>query len=147
MEYQPDMFANPITYIAPGALMEALEFKQLRWPGHGIGDNTPFQFVENEYFKADEYDAFLADPSDWILRHYLPRTCGILQPFQRLIPLRHLTGYHSILPMMSILSNHDIVEALEALLAAARESQKMMSHAAAFNGELISADFRHNSVR
>ena len=67
-----------------GLALEALDFKQSVWPGHGTSPNHTHQFVEDEYMKADEYDAFLADPTGFILNTYLPRTCGNLEALQRL---------------------------------------------------------------
>ena len=67
-----------------GNALEALDFKQMLWPGHGTSPNHGHQFVEDEYMKADEYDAFLADPTGFILNTYLPRTCGNLEALQRL---------------------------------------------------------------
>lgn len=67
-----------------GGALEALDFKQLKWPGHGISPHHTHQFVEGEYMKADEYDAFLEDPTGFILRTHLPRVCGNLEPLQKL---------------------------------------------------------------
>ena len=79
---------EPDTCLALGAdsggALEALDFKQMVWPGHGTSPYHTHQFVEGEYMKADEYDAFLDDPTGFILRTYLPRTCGNLESFQRL---------------------------------------------------------------
>ena len=53
----------PDTYTGMGAdsgnALEALDFKQMIWPGHGTSPNHGHQFVEGEYMKADEFDAFL----------------------------------------------------------------------------------------
>jgi hypothetical protein len=67
-----------------GGALEALDFKQMVWPGHGTSPHHTHQFVEGEYMKADEYEAFLEDPTGFIIRNYLPRTCGNLESFQRL---------------------------------------------------------------
>jgi hypothetical protein len=67
-----------------GNALEALDFKQMLWPGHGTSPNHGHQFVEGEYMKADEFDAFLKDPTGFILNTYLPRTCGNLEALQRL---------------------------------------------------------------
>jgi hypothetical protein len=67
-----------------GGALEALDFKQMRWPGHGVSPHHSFQFVEGEYMKADEYDAFLEDPTGFILKTHLPRVCGNLEPLQNL---------------------------------------------------------------
>ncbi|HUZ21600.1 MAG TPA: uroporphyrinogen decarboxylase family protein [Acidimicrobiales bacterium] len=66
--------------VTPGApslwwasLHDAVGARYLRWAGRELDVNTQFQFVEGEYMLADEYDAFIADPTRWILETYLPR--------------------------------------------------------------------------
>jgi len=73
-----------LTGQSSGTALEALDFKQMVWPGHGLAPQYSAQFVEGEYMKADEYDAFLEDPSDFIVRTYLPRVNGALEAFKRL---------------------------------------------------------------
>src|SRR3990167_1671784 len=36
LTYQPDMYNNPFGTIALGPLMELLNFKPIKWPGHGV---------------------------------------------------------------------------------------------------------------
>src|SRR4030042_2017036 len=61
---------------------EILEAKTMKWPGHGLPDDAhSYQYVEGVYIKADEYDLFMKDPFDFQLRHLLPRTIGIFEPF------------------------------------------------------------------
>jgi hypothetical protein len=68
-----------------GAALDALDFKQMLWPGGpGASPYHTHQFVEGEYMKADEYDAFLEDPSDYLIRTYLPRVSGALESFKKL---------------------------------------------------------------
>src|SRR3990170_6049574 len=64
LEFQWDS-AFGIMNAFPGPVFDALDYKQLRWPGHGVPVDRTFQFVEGEYMKANEYDAFLNDPSDF----------------------------------------------------------------------------------
>ena len=90
LELQPDMYQAPWLLINPGEAMNALDFKQIKWPGHGIPEDHSFQFVEGEYMKVEEYDALLDDPSDFAVRVYLPRICGSLEPFKNL-PLSRLS--------------------------------------------------------
>jgi len=73
-----------ITGPQSGLALEALDFKQMVWPGHGIAPCYSPQFVEGEYMKADEYDLFLEDPTDFIIRRYLPRVNGALDSFKNL---------------------------------------------------------------
>ena len=48
-------------------VMDRMDYKLMKWPGHGLStDSTGMQFVEGEYMKADEYDAMLDDPSDFL---------------------------------------------------------------------------------
>ena len=53
--------------------------KMIRWPGHGIGENDAFQFVEDEYMKPEDYDDFLFSPADWGIRTLLPRSATSLE--------------------------------------------------------------------
>ncbi len=87
VDFAPDVFMGLVTNC--GGALEALDFKQMVWPGHGSPINQTHQFVEGEYMKADEYDAFLNDPTGFILHTYLPRTCGNLESLERL-PRLHI---------------------------------------------------------
>ena len=53
--------------------MELLGPQQMKWPGYNLSPNQGHQMVELEPMKADEYDAYMADPSDYVVRTYLPR--------------------------------------------------------------------------
>ncbi len=88
--YQPDrLFFVPNQ---SGLVLEAIGARQLCWPGHGVSRKSTHQFVEGEYMKADEYDHFLNDTSDFLVRRYLPRVYGILEPASKLPPLNTLMG-------------------------------------------------------
>ena len=63
-----------------GKVLELTDSKTYRWPGHGMPLDGEAQFIEDEYMKADEYDAFLEDASDWYIRTFLPRTMGNIGP-------------------------------------------------------------------
>jgi len=82
VDFEPDSYIGLGT--DSGDALEALDFKQMVWPGHGTSPNHTHQFVEGEYMKASEYDAFLEDPTGFILQTFLPRTCGNLEALQRL---------------------------------------------------------------
>ncbi|MBI4295566.1 MAG: hypothetical protein HY667_00465, partial [Chloroflexi bacterium] len=71
-----------------GLALETLDPRQMLWPGGPLHPNAPYQFIEGEYMKADEYEIFLDDPTDFILRYYLPRAYGALAHLSRLPPLR-----------------------------------------------------------
>jgi len=85
----------------PGQVYEVLGFRQQKWPGFNLGDDVPFQFVEDEYMKADEYDHFLDDPTDFLLRVYLPRTNSALAGLSMLPPLKSLVlGVAKLTPLV-----------------------------------------------
>jgi hypothetical protein len=70
-----------------GTVLDLLEVKNYRWPGGPLPDDAEYQFVEGEYMKPEEYDIFLNDPSDFVLRYYFPRINGILGPLTKLPPI------------------------------------------------------------
>jgi uroporphyrinogen-III decarboxylase len=83
----------------PGRAYDTLGYRLYKWPGHGLEDNVSMiQFVEYKYMKADEYDAFINNPADFILRYFLPRTWDAFAPMAKLSSLSSLHGVaHQIL--------------------------------------------------
>ncbi len=73
-----------------GAALEALDTNYTRWPGGNLPPDIGNQVIEQEFMKEDEYDLFLADPSDFILRVMLPRIFGSMEPLAKLPPLMSL---------------------------------------------------------
>jgi hypothetical protein len=65
--------------IGSPAVSKILGDQMTKWPGYGLDENGSFQFNEKEFMKAEDYDAFLEDPSDFALRTYLPRAFSQLQ--------------------------------------------------------------------
>ncbi|MBW1862570.1 MAG: uroporphyrinogen decarboxylase [Deltaproteobacteria bacterium] len=88
LDFEPDMFFSPFDSLhISGQAYEALGTMNMKWPGHGVPVNACFQYVEGEYMKADEYDAFLNDMGDYVIRTYLPRIFKTLEPFAKLPPI------------------------------------------------------------
>ncbi|MBN1322189.1 MAG: hypothetical protein JXA87_15255 [Thermoleophilia bacterium] len=82
-EFEPDSITGVLT---PGA-SPILGDRMTAWPGHGLPASGSFQFVEHEFMKEGDYDAFLRDPSDWAIRTYLPRAFTELEGLRSLPPL------------------------------------------------------------
>jgi hypothetical protein len=118
-DFEPDLFRGS-GYAFSGHVLEALDYRQLKLPGRGIPAKHIYQFLEREYVRAEEfYDHFVEDPSDFMLRTYLPRACGILEPMRTLPPLTTWFGYYlSILTNASFFGQPEVVEALESLMRA-----------------------------
>ncbi len=131
LEYQPDMFFNPgYTIPTSGRAYEVLDTLYMKWTGHGISPDVPHQYVEGEYMKADEYDAFLDDPSDYIIRTFLPRIFGKLTGLSLLPPLSYLV--RGLPPIGEAFLLPEIQSSLEAMKISALEAQKWNQASIAF---------------
>lgn len=82
-EFEPDVVTTLFAGSALGRVLEALDFKQLQWPGHGVGEDQPYQYLDREYVKAEELDDFVRDPTGFYLRTYLPRIFGAFEGFEQ----------------------------------------------------------------
>jgi len=103
---------------ACGMVMEAVDQKTMAWPGHGSGINSSHQFIEGERMKADEYDHYLNDQSDFNIRRLLPRFYGLLEPLSKLPPLASIGNY---LPF-EVMASPDFAHMLRKLADIAQES-------------------------
>ena len=141
-DFEPDMYANPrLVLMAPGPLLDMLDFRQIKWPGHGVSPQHSFQFVEGEYMKAEEYDAFLQDPSDYVIRTYLPRIYGVFEPFRRLPPLRSMMGGYAAAHLVAAVARPEIAGAMETLAKAGAESLRWRSSMDSLLQELTEMGF------
>ncbi|MBN1286703.1 MAG: uroporphyrinogen decarboxylase [Anaerolineae bacterium] len=68
----------------PGKVYDLLGYKVYRWPGGSLSEEIPFQCVEDEYMRPDEYDALIADPEGFCMRVYMPRVFSALAGWQML---------------------------------------------------------------
>jgi len=139
-ELAPDAYQAPIFY-GVGPILDALDVKELRWPGHGLAFDTGHQFVEGERMKADEYDALLNDPSDFMLRKYLPRVCGNLKAFETLSPFHRLFAYWNFYANLAALATPEAMEAIHKLLEAAQASLNYVAFLASFDKEMNGLGF------
>jgi uroporphyrinogen-III decarboxylase len=73
-----------------GVALEATGTNCTLWPGGNLPPDVGNQVLEQEFMKEDEYDLFLADPSDFIVRVWLPRVYDTLKPLAKLPPLMSL---------------------------------------------------------
>lgn len=121
-----DDFGDMDTFNAPllvpsGKIAEALASKITVLPGLGLPEDSPMnQVIEGEYMMADEYDAYMLDPTDFGLRVTLPRTIGLFESFKKLPPLRHLWSEMWV----AILADPDIRNTFQTLMDLADEHHK-----------------------
>ena len=118
LAYQPDAIAGLTNH---SAYAVALGDRMTKWPGHGLGPEGSFQFVEHDFMKADDYDAFLEDTSDWTIRKYLPRAFTELEGLALLPPMGMTAfGTYAWFNLGLALREPRVVSALAALSAAAK---------------------------
>jgi uroporphyrinogen-III decarboxylase len=139
-ELAPDAYESPF-FFPTGPLYDALDFKQLKWPGHGISYSMGWQFVEGEYMKADEYEALINDPTDFVLRMFLPRVCGSLKALEGLLPIREWFGYYSMYTQLAVLGTPEGKEAVNALLKAGEATLNYLNFLTSFDTEMNALGF------
>jgi hypothetical protein len=101
----------------------------------------PFQCVEAEYMKADEYDALIQDPSDFWMRVYLPRIIGVLEPFSKLSSFHRVIEMGDVSSFVSQYGRPEIHAAFDALFQAGEEAMKWRQALTASNKRVMSAGF------
>jgi hypothetical protein len=140
LDFEPDMYNNPFSILAMGPLMEILDSRQFKWPGHGVSPDQTYQFVEEEHMKAEDYDDFLFDPTDYLLRKFIPKIYGALEHFQNLPSLPSLY-YMRALTATAAFANPAVAGAVESLLKAGAEAQQMIGKMMAFAKDMKDIGF------
>jgi hypothetical protein len=136
-DFEMDSFTGP-GLVLPGRVLEMTDHRLHKWPGHGLpNDMSLYQFVEQEYMKADEYDAFLENPADFWWRYFLPRTVGAFEAFRKLPPFSGMmgipTGYYAAI------GNPDVAAAFGTLIEAGKESARWQGVLAELNRTSLAA--------
>jgi uroporphyrinogen-III decarboxylase len=109
--------------VLSGRMLEMIDYKLQVWPGHGLADDIPsYQYVESENMKPEEYDALINDPTDFLLRTFLPRSSGAFAGFSKLSQMTPFIG----IPVYYInqFGDPEIRASVRALLDAAQEGLK-----------------------
>jgi hypothetical protein len=120
LSFEPDLYIALFGY--PGKTWEALDVKNKLWPGGPLPPEYEYQFVEGEYMKADEYDLFLSDPSDYMVRCYLPRVYHALAPLAKLPPVSQM--YNSFEYITTLFSSPEFAQMAKAMAKAGQEFEK-----------------------
>lgn len=110
--YGADMIGGSGTSPVPSTLVGD---RSTKWAGKDLPPTQPFQYVEGEYMKAEEYDQFLNDPSDFAIRTYLPRVFTKLAGLSELPALgMNLYGYYNLRNATALL-NSAVISAIQTL--------------------------------
>lgn len=132
LELEPDMASGPGLSTAWGPLFDAIDFRQLEWPGHGVSENSSYQYLDKEYMLADEYDDFIFDPTGFMFEKYLPRVAGAYDGLQGLGRMGG-TFYFSAAASSHIFADPALQTAVTRLRAAGEETLRTLAEKAASN--------------
>ena len=80
-EFQGDAMVGPLFQTIPAKMFEIMDYHLYSWPGHGVPPEASYQYSEDEYMLAEEYDDLIDDPGDYLWRQWLPRVCGAFEGF------------------------------------------------------------------
>lgn len=136
-DFLPDSMASTALY-GSGRVLETLDYKLYRWPGHGVPANEPYQCVEDEYMRADEYQTLINDPSDFFLRHYFPRVFGSLAPLASVGLFSDVLELPSVGAAMIPFGFPEVQAAMAKLLEAGRAAIEWINACRAIDHELTS---------
>ena len=125
----------------PGRFFDILGYKLYKYPGHGVAPEHTYQCIEGEYMKADEYNAFLQDPSHFFTTTILPRIFGALEPFKQLPNLATINEMYGTGITFFPYGLPDVQAAFKALLEAGSEALKWLGYFLAFEKEMPAIGF------
>ena len=141
-DFESDLYWTPkFAVFTSGQALEAVDCRFMKWPGHGVSPDHCHQFVEGEYMKADEYDAFLDDPSDYAVRTVVPRAFGALEPLTLLPPLKIMFLGYGTVGLSALITVPEIAKAFSSLHQTGLEAAKWDAAGAEFNREMCDLGF------
>ena len=140
--FRPDAtYSVNFTIYAMDEVLSGLDFKAMKWPGHGVEDNQPFQFVEAEYMREDEYQELFDAPADFFIRKMLPRLAGNLEGLAKLPPWETVALGYVWPAVLPALSDPEVTLALETLLAMSKKQAAWAKTFTSFARELMEAGY------
>ncbi len=119
---------------SPGKAMEMLNPRNMRWPGYGVDPYQGHQAVEIDNMKAEDYDLYMKDTSDYMLRVFMSRTSPHMEGLSLLPKLSDLGGGPMGIQMVAAaFGEPKLAKAAQTLIKAGREMKKWRTKAAKFN--------------
>ncbi len=136
LDYRLDTYGGSGTP-GPGKAYEILDYKLYLLPGHGAAPDSPYQCVEGEYMKEDEYDELIDDPSDFMMRTFMPRIFGKLEPFSTLSAVESTIELPFTSAYLTAWGTPEVRTALEALMRAGEEALKWRQAVSECDNEIV----------
>ena len=141
LELDPDSYNTPfLTMLGPS--LDIAGYKQLQWPGHGVGDNHAYQYLDKEYMTADEYDEFIFDPTGFYLNKYLPR---VAEAYQGFADFPSLPGNAFVFlaagPLMAQFGSPALASSFATLQKSAQEARSLLTKCVTFGQEMAALGY------
>jgi hypothetical protein len=138
-EFQPDTAVSTFAY--PGKIMDMLDLKTYVWAGQRLPDNLVIQAVEGEYMMPDEYSDFIADPTAFWVRSYLPRKFGALGAMGMMPDFPRISEIVDVLTLVIPFGMPPVQEMLKRLMDAGNEAMKLLPIMGQIGGTLAASGF------
>ncbi|MCB1436206.1 MAG: hypothetical protein KDJ46_03445 [Rhodobiaceae bacterium] len=138
---KPDAFSASL--YCYGRTLEELDYKPMKWPGHSADKNASFQYIDEEFMTAKEYDEYLSDPTLFYLHKYLPRISPTLaKAFGNMPDLASLSEWRFIIGMRAF-ANPELQEGFRKLFKAAEAAEEGVQKTIAFVNEMKEKGYPH----
>jgi hypothetical protein len=115
-------------------------FRMLEWPGHGVDEDSSYQYIDREYMTADEYDDFLLDPTGFFLRKYLPRVAEAFEGFAD-FPDYPASPYLGVVHSTPAFATPGLAQSFERLAATGGEINAVFDSALPLVAEMMELGF------
>lgn len=124
----------------PKNTLDILKPININYPGKTLafGDNFTYQVADHTFMEDDEYDVFLQDPSAFLMHRVLAEKYEALAGLKILNPYS-LSG--STVMGFASLAEPPLAGALEAMIAAGKETQKYINSSVVFNMHMMERGF------
>jgi len=139
-DFEPDAYNAPTT-IVPGRVLDILDLKLYEWPGHGVSREREYQFVEEEYMKAEEYQDLIDDPTAFFLSVYFPRIFGSLKPLATFPLLPPVNEIPLVIPLAAPFGAEAMKEAFASLVKAGEEALRWRNAVWEISGRIMGKGF------
>ena len=138
LDFEPDIYQSTVMPES-GETFRLLDPKHLKWPGGALPADVAHQAVEQEYMRAEEYDLFLDDPTDYTLRYLIPRAYGGLAPLARAPYLAD--RFASVDGLTSLFTKAEVLAMARTLFEAGQAQQRAEMETAGFDEEMALLGF------
>jgi len=122
-DLDPDVFPWALPTVPSGTALETVGYNGFDWPGDGSAPETVYQAKEREYMGVEDYEDFMKDPTDFILRGYVPEIFDSLDGMAQFPQSANLTcGIAGVHPYLLPFGMPPVREAIENLLEAGEQA-------------------------